>query len=261
MQLTEDLQKQFAATRVHIATPCYGGMINAQYVTSLLQTVHVLRSFNVDVVINFIRNEALVTRGRNTLVAKFMYDTDATHLFFIDADIEWSAESVLRLIAHDKDVIGGAYPMKTINWDAINHAAAKGKTELQNFASTYVLNFMENEQDLVKDQDVVEVKDLGTGFLMIKRNVIERLQSAMPELKYRNQPYLQKGEEIGEFCYGLFDTMVDPETDYYLSEDYAFCRRFQSIGGQIHVDRQIELNHIGSYQFEGDVNAIWSFHE
>ena len=261
MQLTDELRARFAAARVHIATPCYGGMINAQYVTSLLQTVHVLRTFHIDVVINFIRNEALVTRGRNTLVAKFMFDTDATHLFFIDADIEWQPESVLRLIAHDKDVIGGAYPMKTINWEAINKAAAKGKTDLQNFASTYVLNFIEAEQDLNKNADVLEVKDLGTGFLMIKRDVIERLQDAMPELRYRNQPYLQKGEDIGEFCYGLFDTMVDAETEYYLSEDYAFCRRFQSIGGKIHLDRQIELNHIGSYQFEGDVNAIWSFHE
>jgi len=202
-----------------------------------------------------------VTRARNTLVGKFMMDKAATHLMFIDADIEWQPDAVVRLLCHDKPVSGGAYPMKSLNWRAMKNAAKAGKKDLDHFASTYVLNFTVPEKDLDEESDLVEVQDLGTGFLMIQRKVIEGMQKRYPELRYRNQPYIREGEGLGEYCYGLFDTMVDPETQFYLSEDYAFCRRHQMMEGKIFLDRRILLNHVGSYVFEGNVNAIWDFHE
>ncbi len=261
MPLTDKQMALIKAARIHIATPCYGGMLTAQYTMSLLQTLHLLRDLGAAVVINLIRNEALVTRGRNTLVGKFIKDKDATHLMFIDADIEWHPEAIVRLLCHDKPVSGGAYPMKSLNWKTIKNAAKSGKENLDHFASTYVLNFTVAEKELDKESDLVEVRDLGTGFLMIQRKVIEDMQENNPDLRFRNQPYIRDGEDLDEYSYRLFDTKVDPDTQYYLSEDYAFCRRLQMMGGTIFLDRQIQLNHVGSYVFEGNVNAIWDFHE
>jgi len=261
MALSQQLEQRLANARIHIATPCYGGLLTANYALSLMQSLHVLREYGTAIVVNFIRNEALITRARNTLAGKLLADPKATHLVFIDADINWSPEALVRLICHDLPVSGGACPMKGINWDAIASAAARGKKDLNSFAAKYAINFTKPDADLSEGDDLVEVQDLGTGFMMIKRHVLEGMRERYPDLKYRNQPFLQQGEGLPEFSYGFFDTMYDPDTGYYLSEDYAFCRRWQAMGGKVMIDRKLALNHIGTYEFKGDVSAIWSFHD
>jgi hypothetical protein len=177
-------------------------------------------------------NESLVSRARNSLVAKFLANPKATHLMFVDADITFTPDDILRLVLHNKDVVCGAYPMKTI-------------------PIKYVLNIDENG---IHEDPLYEVKTAGTGFMMIKREVIEDMIEKMPELKYKDSVGL--GEQYEPFMYALFDTMID-EHQHYLSEDWTFCKRVREVcHKRIWVDANIKLDHNGYYKFQGDVDEI-----
>ena len=108
---------------IFIATPCYGGQIGEPYFRSMMRLAILCNKYDIKYTVSTLANESLVTRGRNTLVSFFMENTDATHLFFIDADIEFQPEEILRMVAYDKPVVVGAYPKKAINWTSIINAA------------------------------------------------------------------------------------------------------------------------------------------
>ena len=173
-------------------------------------------------------NESLVTRARNTCVAFMMGNPAATHLMFIDADIEWQASSVLKLASLNKDIIGGTYPKKSLPID-------------------FVVNALPGQTG-----EVVEVHDIGTGFLMIKREVIQKMFDEYPLKKYKNTIGLEP--KYDDLCYALFDTML--VNGHYLSEDYGFCCLWKRLGGSIHLDKSIVLGHYGTYMFKGDPNSI-----
>ena len=165
-------------------------------------------------------------------------ESDCTHLFFIDSDIEFDAESILRALAFDKDIMAGAYPKKAL---PIQYA--------MNF------KFIDQEKGQIRvENGAVEVLDASTGFFCIKRNVFDKIRQHYPELHYKNDSNID--EKYAPYCYSFFDTIQDPEDNRYLSEDYTFCRRLQKIGGEIWIDLSTKLNHVGSYTFEGDVSKI-----
>jgi hypothetical protein len=240
-----------------IATPCYGGLVNEPYLRGMTQLTGAAISLNMGVNMATITNESLVTRARNELVKYFMM-TDCTHLFFIDADIVFSADDVLRILLHDKDVVVGAYPLKRVAWENIDTTSSPDVDTIKRMATDYVINikFTTEEQHLTKQVPVVdglvEVHDAGTGFMCIKRHVIEKMIEAYPESHYSKEPKHVMHDGDDGTRWALFDTMID-EDNRYLSEDYTFCRRWQKLGGKIWLDPAIQLSHVGTFTFPGCV--------
>ena len=117
---------------VTVATPCFGGMLSEGYFHSVLKTSAAFaQKKNWKLYLNTMGNESLITRGRNTLVAQFMdmckeHPNDYTHLMFIDSDIGFPPQAIARLIAYDKDIVGGVYPRKSIAWDTVLENVKKG---------------------------------------------------------------------------------------------------------------------------------------
>jgi hypothetical protein len=196
-----------------------------------------------------------------------MENPEATHLFFIDADIEFNPEDILRMVAYDKPVIVGAYPKKAVNWNSIIDAARDDLNEtaetIEGHSSNYVVNF-----DFLKDKDgnrtpavqivdnLVKLKDAGTGFMCINKEVIQKLFDNHPETKYVND--INVDQKFEPFMYALFDCIIDPESRRYLSEDYTFCRRWQDMGGDVWLDPRTALNHIGHYTFRGNIRKLFT---
>jgi len=253
---------------IFIATPCYGGQIGEPYFRSMMRLAILCNKFDIKYTISTLANESLITRGRNTLVSFFMENKDATHLFFIDADIEFNPEDLLRQVAYDKPVVVGAYPKKAINWDSIINAVRNPELDensqsIEGHSSNYVVNF-----DFLKDENgnrtpqvqivdnLVRLKDAGTGFMCIKKEVIQQLMDAHPELKYVND--INVDQKFEPFMYALFDTMIDPESRRYLSEDYMFCRLWQNMGGDVYLDPRTALNHVGHYTFRGNIRKLFT---
>lgn len=266
-----DAQREFLVGKsVMIGTPCYGGMCTTGYLQSVFELQRVCANAGVRLVLNTIMNESLVTRARNNIVASFLSllveHNDGTHkkpdyLLFIDADIEFEPTDVLRLLVHDKDVVVGAYPLKVINYNNVENVALSAK-EISETVTDYVINFeFDSEEDKANGSvtlhgDLLKVKDAGTGFMMIRREVLEEMIEAYKdEVSYikDNKDLMPDGsvQKIPTEQYALFDTIIEPETRRYLSEDYTFCRRWQALGGKIWLDTKIVLNHIGTHTFRG----------
>lgn len=252
-----------AANKVHIylATPAYGCIVHTPFASSLLQLQGECIKRGVDISVDMLGNESLVQRGRNILQARFL-KSSATHLLFIDADIAFSPESILdRLIPADKDVITGVYAKKSIDWELVrSKLLKKDSTEpVQSAGLDYNINMKPGENP-VKD-GIVEVLDSATGFMLIKRRVIEDMwKEYADELWCKND--IQGTTNVDAYC-AIFDCMIDQESRRYLSEDYAFCRRWQRMGGKIYADITFPLAHIGTHTFTGDVRErfSWSYQE
>lgn len=252
-----ELQK----SKVFIATPCYGGALTEPYFKSILRLVFFCDKHSIPLQFGTIANESLVPRARNTLTAFFL-KSDCTHLFFIDADIEFKVEDFIRLIVAEKDVVVGAYPKKGINWQTVKKHSQEfpdaTDDDLACAGSEYAINFdFKNiEQRSIEVQDgLVALKDAGTGFMLIRRNVLEALAQAYPELQYNNDINVDK--ELDKYTYAFFDTIIEDTTRRYLSEDYTFCRRWQNIGGKVWLDPNINLNHYGTIPFRGNPVIIF----
>ena len=253
----EDLRKE----KIFIATPCYGGQLTEAYFRSTIRLLTFCNQHQIPIAFGTIANESLVTRARNVLVAYFL-QSDFTRLMFIDADIEFQVEDVIKLIAHNKEVAVGAYPKKGVNWQRIRESVKQTEQPyddkaIASFGSDYAINFKfinREAKQIAIENGLIRLHDGATGFMMIKREVILKMIEKYPELKYNND--LNTPPELNPHFYAFFDTMIDPKDRRYLSEDYTFSRRWQEIGGEIWLDPSISLNHYGSFNFQGNPQQI-----
>jgi hypothetical protein len=211
-------------TRAHVAMPCYGGMLTESTFMSFIKWANTARQMGIDWTLETMVNESLISRARNTLTAKFLDMEGASHLFFVDADIGWEAWHLLVLLNRNVDVIGGLYPMKTmpIKW-VVNgfDGAEEGPDGLQ------------------------EVSKAGTGFLLMKRHVFEKMNGHPAVKQYKNDIGLDP--KFDRHLKTYFDTAV--RQNRYYSEDWTFCENWRDLGGRIWVDKRVLLRHSGSYVF------------
>jgi len=211
-------------TRAHLAMPCYGGMLTESTFMSYIKWANTARQLGIDWTLETMVNESLISRARNTLTAKFLEMPESSHLMFIDADIGWEPWHLLVLLNRDVDFIGGLYPMKTmpIKW-VVNgfEGAEEGADGLQ------------------------EVSKAGTGFLLIKKHVFEKMNSHPAVKRYNNDIGLDP--KYDQYLKTYFDTAV--RQNRYYSEDWTACENWRDLGGKIWVDKRVLLRHTGTYTF------------
>lgn len=266
-QVKLDLAKM-RESKFFIATPCYGGALTEPYFRSVIKLMTFFNGHKIPLAFGTIANESLVTRARNVLLAYFL-NSDYTHLMFIDADIEFQVDDILKLWMHDKDVAVGAYPKKGVNWSHIKEAILMDPSKQHSaqqigaLGSDYAINFQfidKEKKQVGVENGLIKLHDAGTGFMMIKREAILKLIKQYPEMKYNNDVQMG-GVDLKDNFYALFDTMIDPVDKRYLSEDYTFCRRWQGMKGDIWLDPSISLNHYGSFCFQGNPEMIIQYNQ
>ena len=232
-----------------VSTPCYGGVCLQAYAESMLRLQRTCASNGIQMMLDTTENESLVHRARNLAVARFYQKTQATHFLFIDADIHFDPESVMRLIRSGHDVSVACYPKKCVMWDQVeNHVkSAESQKDPSRVASSLVMNFKYANTPIANG--FAEVLDGPTGFMLIKRDVFTKMHEKYPELKCVND---HQNKDLDEY-FAVFDCMIDPVSRRYLSEDYAFCRRWQQMDGKIFADVMTVLGHVGNIRFQGDL--------
>ena len=238
---------------IMIATPMYGGMCTGGYALSLLGAWQTLTQLKCETYIATLMNESLITRGRNDLARMFL-ERDADYLMFIDADITFPKDAIPALLLADKDVVCGVYSKKEISWDSVSKAAKAGKDNLVDYSGSFVFNMIEaqGEHAEVDDSGVIEVRHGGTGFMLIKRSVLEKLKDHVPTYRRTSFRDQETGEYIHPVTHQFFDTSID-STGALLSEDYHFCELWRKHGGQVYAHPTIKLDHTGTYVFGGDL--------
>ena len=232
--------------------PCYDNQLTEPFFMSMIRASMAFKEVGMRFSISTI-SDSLINRARNQLVAKFMANKEFTHLFFIDVDISFKHEDILKVLWHNKEIMTGAYPIKDINWEKIAKNSINGmdpKDLLKN-ATRFVVNPVKTSGSQVRvDNGAISVYDAGTGFMCISRSAFEKLFAAHPELKYVDDTGTLQGEEK-DYAYAMFNSYVDPDTKRFLSEDYGFCRYWQDLGGEIWTDPSIELGHLGRLKYTG----------
>lgn len=258
----EELQKR----KIMVATPMYGGMCGGQYTKSCIDLGVVASRYGVELGWSFLFNESLITRARNYLVDEFLR-SGHTHLMFIDSDIGFDPQDVLTLAAiadpdSDKDIVCGAYPKKTIAWEKIKRAVDKGVADdnpniLENYVGDFVFNPAPGTTE-IRISEPVEVLEGGTGFMMIQKRVFEKFGEAHPELLYTPDHVRTANFDGSRQIHAFFDTVIDPKSNRYLSEDYMFCQWARDLGIKVWMCPWMQLKHMGSYIFGGDLASLAS---
>jgi hypothetical protein len=215
--------------KIHFLTPCYGGQITEVCFSSYLQWTIMAMQNGLDFQIDTLSNESNVNRARNSCAAKFL-SGDCTHLMFVDADIRFNPADVVKLVSHNLNIVGGIYPQKVLPPKMVVNALKNGKSE----------------------GDLVEVGTIGTGFMLIKRQVFERMIEA-GATPYVDQIGLSEQENANQ--YDFFQCTIDSQ-GRYLTEDWSFCRRWRELGGKIWADTSIGLEHVGTHRFQPDMGAL-----
>ena len=261
MQLEISVEK-LRKNKLFVATPMYGGMAHGMYIKSCLDLQAVCANYGIQTRFSYIFNESLITRARNYLVDEFLR-SDSTHLLFIDSDIHFDPKDIIALLALDKEVIGGPYPKKSIKWTAVIEAVKRNPNispqDLEKVTGDYVFNAVTGTGQFNVGEPL-EVLEIGTGFMMVKREVFGKFKEAYPEFNYKPDHVGQANFDGTRYIHAYFDTVIDHgKSDRYLSEDYMFCQWWRKIGGKIWLCPWMKTHHVGTYPFTGDMGAVANY--
>jgi hypothetical protein len=253
----EELRKR----KLFLATPMYGGQCAGMFARSVADLTALCTHYGIGLQMYFLFNESLITRARNYCCDEFIR-SDATHMMFIDSDIGFNPNDVLALLALQDDdspydVIGGPYPKKCISWEKVKMAVDKGFADedpnnLEKFVGDYVFN-PKNGSGSIPIGEPVEVLEIGTGFMMIRKKTLIEFTNKFPQHSYRpdhvRTEHFDGSREIMQF----FQAEIDPKSKRYLSEDYWFCQKIQELGMQTWFCPWMKLQHVGTYIFGGSL--------
>lgn len=215
MDLGSDAVKQ----DVLVGFPCYDGKTDVNIAQELYLSLYDKR---VPVrKIHYYNGDSLVTRARNATAAAFLDMPDVDYLMFVDSDIHFHRWQIKRLREHNKGIVGGVYLKKKLPYQPVCN------------------------NKLGSEGDLTIMREIGTGFMMIRRDVLETMIEAFPERKYKPYPHERESENY----YNLFDVGVDDENGYYLSEDYYFCKLARELGINVYLDQEILVEHQGRMMY------------
>ena len=246
---------------IFVATPCYGGMTHGTYTKSLCGLVSQCQQAGIKLQTHFLFNESLVQRARNYCTDEFLR-SDCTHMMFIDSDIGFNPNDVIALLAlqsddSEYDIIGGPYPKKCIAWEKIKMAVDKGfadenPTELDKFVGDFVFNPKSGQREIPLGAPV-EVLEIGTGFMMIRRKTFETFMEKFPGYSYKPDHVRTADFDGSREIMQYFQAEIDPSSKRYLSEDYWFCQKVQEAGLKTWLCPWMKLQHVGTMIFGGSL--------
>jgi len=284
--------------KLFIGTPQYGGQCVGMFSRSIADLSALCTHYGIALQLFYLFNESLITRARNYICDEFMR-SEAEHLMFIDADIGFDAKDVIALMAlqmqsPEYDIIGGCYPKKCISWEKVKQAVDRGLADkdaniLERFVGDFVFNPKAGTSQIPLGQPV-EVLEIGTGFMMIRKETMRKFLAAFPEYHYRpdhiRTQHFDGSREILQYFQAEIDQLdyrkaysaliekikskglapeainaelksIDDEakkySKRYLSEDYWFSQKCQGIGLKTWLCPWMKLSHMGSYVFSGSL--------
>lgn len=253
-------------TKLFVCTPMYGGQCAGMFTKSIVDLASICTAHGIDMRLFFLFNESLITRARNYCVDEFLR-SECTHLMFIDSDIGFDPRDVIALLGlsamEDKeyDIIGAVYPKKCIAWEKVKVAVDQGRADqnpniLDQYIGDFVFNPVPTPDGRIPLGEPAEVLEIGTGFMMIRRETFAKYKAGIPNISYlpdhTRSEHFDGSREIEMY----FQAEIDPASRRYLSEDYLFCQNIRKVGGKVWMCPWMELKHIGSYIFGGSLRAI-----
>jgi hypothetical protein len=220
-----------AGRKLFIALPAYDFKVSLKLAVSLARFAQKAPQHGIDIQIGSICGCSVVSRARNLLV-KDLLESDCTDLMFIDADINFEPDSILRLMAWASD------PKKGI---------VAGVPRTRKSEKVYIAKLDQDEDGVTMNgAGLVRAQRVATAFMMVRREVFETLVNNHPEWNYYD---VNTNRQLN----AVFDFQVTPEG--YMGEDFLFCDRAREAGFEVWIDPTIKLGHMGVQEYEGDFGA------
>lgn len=249
--------------KILIGTVSQSGYCHAGYTLSLVKTFSLVANIpNIKLVHKFILNDPLLPRAQNQLAAQLLSDASITHLLLIDREIMWDPRYVLKLLANDKPICGAPCPKKGYRWERIKSRRIKEIVENENISEQeyrnkirvhlidYNVKFGPSRKI---ENSVIEVEEIGSGFMLIKREVFEKLVLKYPESKL-NDPTLNSEPALKDYFYNFFEVGIIEGN--YFSEDYGFCKKWKALSGKLYADLSLNVTTFGLEDFQGNILEI-----
>lgn len=251
-KLNDEQTRILTEKSLFLAVPMYGGMCYGTFASAGIDLCLNMAQLGMKFGRQFLYNESLIQRARNTLT--LMYEkSEFEYLLFVDADISFDPKAALEMLlcAHytKSNFMGASYPLKTINWNGIRAAIAAGvpNERLWHCSGQHVVRFKDGQTVITDYLAPIEVRYLATGFMLIHRDVLDAVRKTEFAYKMNQQ---MPGVSLGELAYAYFDCKID-EKGEYLSEDYLFSRRCIDVGVKPMLCPWIHLQHSGTIVFDG----------
>ena len=214
---------------VYIAMPCYDS-VKINTMLSIIRLVQQLSQSGIKVGINTMKSP-LIHQARNYLTSVFL-TTDYTHLLFIDSDVEFEPEAIIRMMVAKKDIICTPYRVKA---------------ELLE-KHIYTVEFKNPKTIPFLPGGLVEITAGPTGIMLIERSVFEKIIKNHPELKIKNKA-TPSATKSHEFYYNFFDFGF--KEGYAIGEDVSFCKLARGNDFKIYANTESTTSHHGSWAWKG----------
>ncbi len=238
-------------TKIYIPIICYNHNVLVHYMFSIMKLMDEASKNGVSIIFDCIYFDSLIARARNAAVAGFLNHKDATHLLFIDTDISFRSEDVIKLIKKNKEVVCGVYPKKYISEQKLL-SLIKTNNTLPNNYEALCTDFA---SEIIGDGENIDYA--ATGFMLIKKSAFLKIKEKFPNIKYKND--INAYAQYGDNFYNFFPCDVNPQNSKYESEDYGFSRLWRETGGKIYVEKSCELVHYGWKGYMGNLESQLKF--
>jgi len=213
-----------------IGLPCSGGIVSEKTTLGLFNLGKSLVRNNIDHGLLTLTNSSLITQARSKIANFFINNTEHEYLFFLDSDIGFNPEDVLKLLAHQVPIVSGAYPMKII-------------------PEKYCIDVSQPEQ---RHGNLLKINGNGMGFVLIHRQVFLDIAKQYPNLKYIPSDYHSDTPHTPEEMVNSYHYFAEHQSQNgFMSEDKSFFHRAQQVGYNIWLDTTIRLNHTGYHIYQG----------
>lgn len=246
---------------IHLFVPliCYNQTAQTKWMMCMMRLLAEGSKRGIRFAIELFDSDSLVNRARNAAAALFLREPTATHMLFVDSDVQFDANDVIRMIEQNVDVICAGYPTKALDLDMCMEGYRAKLADPLAVATSIPLHLEKGAEP--NERGLLEVEMATTGFLLVKRSVVERMAEHYTDHAYTNDVdlYARPGHS-NQFC-NLFPVSVDPVSNRLLSEDYGFSMLWRALGGKIYALPDVTLAHWGWFAYRGNVSQQLDFNE
>ncbi len=238
--------------KLFVATPVHSE-VSIHYMQSVFKLQAECNEKQIPIMLQLMKS-SLITQGRNLCVAEFL-NTDFTYMLFIDSDIQFNTESIFKMLSKDQELLSIPYPMKNIQWDKVlnkwKDIPDMNYTQISTAGNKYPVRLKDREDDINCVNEMIELSHSMTGCMLIKREALEKMVTAYPELTIKQETVVDGKTIVKPNLYNFFDTYYDTVTKIYYGEDFAFSRLWTKIGGKCMALITEYITHVGEYQYSG----------
>jgi hypothetical protein len=232
-----------------VATPTLDGRLHAGCVATVMQLQKLCIEEGISFTWKVLAGNSILPLARNELAKQFL-DTKATHLFMIDSDIQVDPRHILYLLSHDRMVSALPCSKREVLWNRLGEfISAYPNTSLEMYPALIAEGNFSTEEDVFKVDEFgfAKVLKVGTGAMMVKREVFEKMIAESPD-NYFNTT---QGK-----LHQFFSYSQDNETKTQYGEDYTFCNTWRKLGGEIDLLVAAKTKHHGQLAIEFNWKGI-----